>query len=213
MGTVICLLKPGNNLLQCPLVYRNPLFDYLCFNFPGRLLVRDGNCSGLRGAEWLMAEYEGWVTLGDESPKPPEKSGSWLKPIYFIKSELLPEMLPTPPRAHSTKPLYRVTTSSRKSTTMKPARLAEGRQSLSPANSATTSKVPGWSAAQAVRLLPAAAVSRCTGWTKHPTAAAIVRPSAGKPVSSSSANSAPTCSPAPHISGRSSAGLDKTRTS
>ena len=53
------------------------------------------NCSGLRGAEWLMAEYGGWVTLGDESPKPPapkppEKSGSWLKPIYLTKSELLP---------------------------------------------------------------------------------------------------------------------------
>ena len=47
------------------------------------------NCSGLRGAEWLMAEYGGWVTLGDESPKPPEKSGSWLKPIHLTKSELL----------------------------------------------------------------------------------------------------------------------------
>ena len=32
-----------------------------------------GNCSGLRGAEWLMAEYGGWVTLGDSSPKPPKK--------------------------------------------------------------------------------------------------------------------------------------------
>ena len=48
-----------------------------------------GNCSGLRGAEWLMAEYGGWVTLGDESPKPSEKSGSWLKPIHLTKSELL----------------------------------------------------------------------------------------------------------------------------
>ena len=28
-----------------------------------------------------MAEYEGWVTLGDSSPKPPEKSGSWLKAL------------------------------------------------------------------------------------------------------------------------------------
>ena len=36
-----------------------------------------------------MAEYGGWVTLGDESPKPPEKSGSWLKPIHLTKSELL----------------------------------------------------------------------------------------------------------------------------
>ena len=35
------------------------------------LLHSRGNCSGLRGAEWLMAEYGGWVTLGDESPKPP----------------------------------------------------------------------------------------------------------------------------------------------
>ena len=48
------------------------------------------NCSGLRGAEGLMAEYGGWVTLGDESPKPPEKSGSWLKPIYLTKSGQLP---------------------------------------------------------------------------------------------------------------------------
>ena len=37
-----------------------------------------------------MAEYGGWVTLGDSSPKPPEKSGSWLKPIHLTKSELLP---------------------------------------------------------------------------------------------------------------------------
>ena len=36
-----------------------------------------------------MAEYGGWVTLGDSSPKPPEKSGSWLKPIHLTKSELL----------------------------------------------------------------------------------------------------------------------------
>ena len=40
-----------------------------------------------------MAEYGGWVTLGDSSPKPPEKSGSWLKPIHLTKSELL---LPVP---------------------------------------------------------------------------------------------------------------------
>ena len=37
-----------------------------------------------------MAEYGGWVTLGDSSPKPPEKSRSWLKPIHLTKSELLP---------------------------------------------------------------------------------------------------------------------------
>ena len=36
-----------------------------------------------------MAEYGGWVTLGDSSPKPPEKSRSWLKPIHLTKSELL----------------------------------------------------------------------------------------------------------------------------
>ena len=36
-----------------------------------------------------MAEYGGWVTLGDSSPKPPETSGSWLKPIHLTKSELL----------------------------------------------------------------------------------------------------------------------------
>ena len=41
-----------------------------------------------------MAEYGGWVTLGDKSSKPPapnplKKSGSWLKPIYLTKSELL----------------------------------------------------------------------------------------------------------------------------
>ena len=36
-----------------------------------------------------MAEYGGYVTLGDESPKPPEKNGSWLKPIHLTKSELL----------------------------------------------------------------------------------------------------------------------------
>ena len=36
-----------------------------------------------------MTEYGGWVTLGDSSPKPPEKSGSWLKPIHLTKSELL----------------------------------------------------------------------------------------------------------------------------
>ncbi len=46
-----------------------------------------------------MAEYGGWVTLGDSSPKPPEKSGSWLKPIHLTKSELLhlgflPDLLP-----------------------------------------------------------------------------------------------------------------------
>ena len=38
-----------------------------------------------------MAEYGGWVTLGDKSSKPPapnplEKSGSWLKPIHLTKS-------------------------------------------------------------------------------------------------------------------------------
>ena len=34
-----------------------------------------------------MAAYGGWVTLGDSSPKPPEKSGSWLKPIHLTKSD------------------------------------------------------------------------------------------------------------------------------
>ena len=33
-----------------------------------------------------MAEYGGWVTLGDESPKPPEKVALGLKPIYLTKS-------------------------------------------------------------------------------------------------------------------------------
>ena len=47
------------------------------------------NCSALSGAEWLMAEYGGWVTLGDESSKPPAPnplkkwrlSGSWMKAL------------------------------------------------------------------------------------------------------------------------------------
>ena len=43
-----------------------------------------------------MAEYGGGVTLGDKSSKPPapnplERIGSWLKPIYLTKSELLRE--------------------------------------------------------------------------------------------------------------------------
>ena len=34
----------------------------------------------------MMAEYGGWVTLGDESPKPPEKSGSWMKALAETNS-------------------------------------------------------------------------------------------------------------------------------
>ena len=59
------------------------------------------NCSGLRGAEWLMGEYGGWVTLGDKSSKSPAPNPlkkvavagqPWLKPIYLTKSELLPSV-------------------------------------------------------------------------------------------------------------------------
>ena len=48
-----------------------------------------------------MAEYGGWVTLGDSSPKPPEKSGSWLKPIHLTKSELLQHPEPVDIQAKS----------------------------------------------------------------------------------------------------------------